>query len=51
MGGFMALHPYGIMACRPISRQQILNKQQLSYNNGGTVGHGVLYLAHAKGVI
>jgi hypothetical protein len=32
-----------------IGRQQILNKQQLSYNNGGTVGNSVFYSVCAKG--
>jgi hypothetical protein len=30
------------------TRQQILDKQQLSYNSGGTIGNDVLYSVHAK---
>jgi hypothetical protein len=33
-----------------VARQQILNKQQLSYNNGGTVGNGVFCSVHGKGL-
>jgi hypothetical protein len=33
-----------------VARQEILNKQQLSYNSGGTVGNGVFYSDHAKDV-
>jgi hypothetical protein len=33
-----------------IVRQQILNKQQLNYNDKGTVGNGVFYLFLAKGL-
>jgi hypothetical protein len=32
------------------ARKQILNKQQLNYNNKGTVGKGVFYAACAKGL-
>jgi hypothetical protein len=32
------------------ARQQILHKQQLSYNSGGTVANGVFYPVHAKGL-
>jgi hypothetical protein len=34
-----------------VARQQILNKQQLSYNNGGTVRNNVFYSVLAKGVL
>jgi hypothetical protein len=33
-----------------VAMQQILNKQQLNYSNRGTVGNGVFYLVHAKGL-
>jgi hypothetical protein len=33
-----------------VARQQILNKQQLNYNNRGTAGNGVFYSVHAKGL-
>jgi hypothetical protein len=39
---------HGTNKARAIAGQQILDKQQLSYSNGGTVGNGVLYLVHAK---
>jgi hypothetical protein len=29
-------------------RQQVLNKRRVGYNNGGTVGNGVLYCVCAK---
>jgi hypothetical protein len=32
-----------------VARQQILNKQQLNYNNGGTVEKRVFYSVRAKG--
>jgi hypothetical protein len=31
-----------------VARLQILNKQQLNYNNRETVGNGVSYAVHAK---
>jgi hypothetical protein len=31
-----------------VARQQILKKQQLNYNDRGTVGNGVFYSVHAK---
>jgi hypothetical protein len=33
-----------------IARQQTLNKQQLNYNNIGTVGNGVFYSVRVKGL-
>jgi hypothetical protein len=32
------------------AKQKILNKKQLSCNNGGTVGNGVFYSVRAKGL-
>jgi hypothetical protein len=33
-----------------VARQHNLNKQQLNYNNGGTVGNGVFYSVCSKGI-
>jgi hypothetical protein len=33
-----------------VARQQVLNKQQLNYNNRGSVTNGVFYSARAKGL-
>jgi hypothetical protein len=33
-----------------VTRQQILNRRQLNYNNRGTAGNGFFLFSHAKGL-